>query len=108
LLVTDGVFKHVTCGEMRAALAVPIPLAQRCIRLIEIARARGSTDDATALVVCRNARAGAGLWKYARACALALLTALVVLVLASSVDDVRLAWVHERLPKADAHSERQG
>jgi serine/threonine protein phosphatase PrpC len=106
LLVTDGVFKHVTCSEMSAALAEPIPLAQRCIRLIQIARARGSTDDATAVVVHRNARIGARLRKLARASALALLAALVVLVLASSVD-VPLASVQERPPHADAQVEWQ-
>ena len=108
LLVTDGVFKHVTCGEMRSALALPIPLAQRCMRLIEIARARGSSDDATALVVCRHSRAGTGLRKNARACALALLAALVVVVLASSLDAVRFASMDKLLPKAGKHSELQG
>lgn len=55
LLCSDGVHRHVTAQEMARVLRSGDALAQRCARLVELARLRGSRDDATALVVQRRA-----------------------------------------------------
>jgi protein phosphatase len=55
LLCSDGVHRHVTAREIARVLRAAAPLAQRCARLVELARLRGSRDDATALVVQRRA-----------------------------------------------------
>jgi protein phosphatase len=55
LLCSDGVHRHVTAQEIARVLRTNVPLAQRCARLVELARLRGSRDDATALVVQRRA-----------------------------------------------------
>ncbi|MEP6942099.1 MAG: PP2C family serine/threonine-protein phosphatase [Betaproteobacteria bacterium] len=54
LLCSDGVHKHAAPGDIARLLRGPIPLAKRCVRLIEFARTRGSSDDATALIVRRT------------------------------------------------------
>ena len=51
---SDGVHKHVRPDEWQRVLASGTGLAQRCEELIAIARANGSTDDATALLVQRS------------------------------------------------------
>jgi len=59
-LCSDGVHKHATAGDIGRLLRDGrIPLARRCINLVALARVRGSTDDATVLVVHRNAGARA-------------------------------------------------
>jgi protein phosphatase len=50
---SDGVHKHVRPDEWRRVLAGAAGLAQRCEQLIDVARANGSVDDATVLLVQR-------------------------------------------------------
>jgi len=74
LLCSDGVHKHAAPGDIARLLRDPVPLAKRCVRLIEFARTRGSSDDATALIVHRTEpRSG----RLARLLALAALITLV-------------------------------
>jgi serine/threonine protein phosphatase PrpC len=56
VLVSDGVHKHVEPLDLARVLRGRAPLARRCGRLLALARARGSSDDATVLVVRREAR----------------------------------------------------
>ena len=56
VLCSDGVHKHVEPRELSRVLRGPAPLARRCGRLLALARARGSRDDATVLVVQREPR----------------------------------------------------
>ncbi|HEX6362043.1 MAG TPA: hypothetical protein VFZ93_03750, partial [Albitalea sp.] len=51
---SDGVHKHVRSDEWHRVLRRPGALAQRCEFLIDVARANGSTDDATVLLVQRT------------------------------------------------------
>ena len=55
VLCSDGVHKHVDVAEMARLLHGTAPLARRCLQLLERARAAGSQDDATVLVVRRDA-----------------------------------------------------
>jgi len=55
-LCSDGVHKHVGPEELARVLRGSAPLARRCWRVVALARARGSTDDATVLVVHRARR----------------------------------------------------
>jgi len=82
LLCSDGVYKHVSSDEIAGAFAGASPLAERCVRLLEVARSHGSADDATALVVRHDRRARSPLWRYALASALLLLLSAVFLALA--------------------------
>ena len=82
VLCSDGIHKFVSDRQMLDALITDAPLAQRCLRLVEIARGNGSVDDATALVVHRQARAGT-MRKLASACVLAVLLTAVTFALAS-------------------------
>jgi protein phosphatase len=54
LLCSDGVHRHVTAQEIARVLCSTDSLAQRCARLVELARLRGSRDDATGLAVQRT------------------------------------------------------
>jgi protein phosphatase len=56
VLCSDGIHKHVGPGEMSDVLHGSAPLARRCARLLALARARGSRDDATVLVIRRETR----------------------------------------------------
>jgi protein phosphatase len=56
VLCSDGIHKHVGPGDIGDVLRGPAPLARRCGRLLALARARGSRDDATVLVVRREPR----------------------------------------------------
>jgi protein phosphatase len=56
VLCSDGIHKHVAPDEMSDVLRGSAPLARRCARLLALARVRGSRDDATVLVVRREAR----------------------------------------------------
>ena len=56
VLCSDGIHKHVGASEIGDVLRGPAPLARRCGRLLALARARGSRDDATVLVVRREPR----------------------------------------------------
>lgn len=55
-ICSDGVHKHLAAAEWRRLLAEPRPLAQRCQALVARARANGSGDDATLLLVERQGR----------------------------------------------------
>jgi serine/threonine protein phosphatase PrpC len=55
-LCSDGVHKHVGADDLARVLRGSAPLARRCWRVVALARARGSTDDATVLVVQRERR----------------------------------------------------
>lgn len=58
LLCSDGVHRFVDAHAVCGLLEQPVPLARRCEELIALARANGSTDDATVLLL---RRAGLGL-----------------------------------------------
>jgi protein phosphatase len=61
MLCSDGVHKHVDARDIARLLRRGgLPLARRCTRLLALARARGSTDDATVLVIHRAAAAPRG------------------------------------------------
>jgi protein phosphatase len=53
VLCSDGVHKHVGVDDIATLLGSAGPLARRCAKLVSLARARGSGDDATVLVVHR-------------------------------------------------------
>ena len=55
MLCSDGVHRHADPGDMGRLLRGSAPLARRCVKLVEFARARGSRDDATVLAVQRSA-----------------------------------------------------
>lgn len=55
LLCSDGVHKHLTPHRIGQLLQAERPLLQRCDDLVAAARAAGSRDDATVLVVERRA-----------------------------------------------------
>jgi serine/threonine protein phosphatase PrpC len=79
VLCSDGIHKHVEPRELSRVLRENAPLARRCGRLLALARARGSRDDATVLVVRREPRhARLALFAAAGALVAALATTLVV------------------------------
>ena len=51
LICSDGVHKHLEPGDLDRVMRGSAPLLRRCRRLLALARARGSSDDATVLVV---------------------------------------------------------
>ncbi|MES2959019.1 MAG: protein phosphatase 2C domain-containing protein [Pseudomonadota bacterium] len=55
VLCSDGVHKHLDTDAWSSLLTQRVPLAQRCEDLIGRARANGSVDDATVLLVQRGA-----------------------------------------------------
>ena len=69
VLVSDGIHKHVGPGEIGDVLRGSAPLARRCARLLALARVRGSSDDATVLVVRRETRIARSPRMAARRCA---------------------------------------
>lgn len=78
VLCSDGVHKHVEPREMSRVLHASAPLERRCGKLLALARARGSSDDATVLVVQREPRRARLAW-------LATCAALLVGVLAAVI-----------------------
>ena len=63
VVCSDGVHKHVDARDINATLRANAPLSQCCERLLDLARSRGSEDDATLLVVHRkSARRGRFAW----------------------------------------------
>jgi protein phosphatase len=60
VLCSDGVHKHAAVGDMTRVLRGTGSLAARCMRLVELACAHGSQDDATVLVVHRVALRASG------------------------------------------------
>lgn len=62
---SDGVHKHVAARDWRRVLTGATPLAQRCEDLIGAARANGSADDATVMLLQRSGPALARLsWRH--------------------------------------------
>ncbi|HEV7914759.1 MAG TPA: PP2C family serine/threonine-protein phosphatase [Albitalea sp.] len=57
VLCSDGVHKHVAAGDWQRVLSGGLTLARQCEELIVAARANGSTDDATVLLVQRGGAA---------------------------------------------------
>lgn len=55
-LCSDGVHKHLGAGDWRRVLSQQVSLVQRADDLVAVARANGSADDATVLLVERTAR----------------------------------------------------
>jgi len=55
VLCSDGVHKYVDADDWPRLLKQPIPLLRRCEDLIALARANGSADDATVLLLRRSA-----------------------------------------------------
>lgn len=53
-LCSDGIHKHVEPGMIGRVVHEPTPLAQRCLRLVKLARTFGGHDDATVLIVQRK------------------------------------------------------
>jgi protein phosphatase len=51
VLCSDGVHKRLEGDDIGRVLTADAPLVRRCTRLVALARARGSVDDATVLVV---------------------------------------------------------
>ncbi len=58
LVCSDGIHKFIAPEEWQRLLARPSALLQQCDDLVALARANGSTDDATVLLVRREALAG--------------------------------------------------
>jgi len=56
VICSDGVHKHLEPGDLGRVMRESAPLPRRCWRLLALARARGSSDDATVLVVHRELR----------------------------------------------------
>ena len=54
VLCSDGVHKHVTSTDIARSMRETGSLERRCMRLVELARAGGSGDDATVLAVQRS------------------------------------------------------
>jgi serine/threonine protein phosphatase PrpC len=52
-LCSDGVHKHVDDADWCRVLVAQLPLARRADALVALARAHGSVDDATVLLVQR-------------------------------------------------------
>jgi PPM family protein phosphatase len=63
VLCSDGVHKHVSDDDLARLPDGDLPLVARCEALIAVARANGSTDDATVLLVQRS---GLALWSNTR------------------------------------------
>lgn len=58
---SDGVHKFVDVADWCRLLAQPLPLARACAELVRLARANGSRDDATVLLLQRSPAASDGL-----------------------------------------------
>ncbi|HEX4524721.1 MAG TPA: PP2C family serine/threonine-protein phosphatase [Casimicrobiaceae bacterium] len=59
VLCSDGVHRHAAASDIARVLRASAPLGERCARLVEFARERGSSDDATVLVVHPSSGAAA-------------------------------------------------
>ena len=62
VLCSDGVHKYIEPLDLSRVLRQSAPLVRRCSRLVALARARGSSDDATVLVVQCEPRRARLLW----------------------------------------------
>jgi len=81
VICSDGVHKHVEPRELSRVLHESAPLVRRCGRLLALARARGSDDDATVLVLRREPRQTRLAWLAAGGVLLAALIAALAVVL---------------------------
>lgn len=84
VLCSDGLHKHVGPHEINRQLRAHGSLSRCCTRLLEIARNRGSSDDATVLVVHRRALPRSALARIASGGGL---LALLIIALAVSIGD---------------------
>jgi serine/threonine protein phosphatase PrpC len=75
VLVSDGVHKHVEPEAMARLLRDDAPLVCRCLRLVQAARANGSEDDATVLVIHRRTQPRARTMRHGAALVAALVAA---------------------------------
>jgi hypothetical protein len=73
-LCSDGIHRHAAAGDIARVFRASAPLGERCARLVEFARKRGSSDDATVLVVQPSSDAAA---RIARGVSLGLVIALL-------------------------------
>ena len=103
LLCSDGVHKHVDPDEMGRVLHAQVPLARRCLRLLEVARLHGSLDDATVLVVQRGATPRARLWRCGCAGALVALLCVALFALGPQTH----AWRPTQAPPSPSPSHSQ-
>ena len=74
VLCSDGIHRHAEAGDIARVFRTSAPLGERCARLVEFARTRGSSDDATVLVVQPSSGAAA---RIARGISLGLVIALL-------------------------------
>ena len=81
VICSDGVHKHVEPEELNRVLHGSAPLVRCCGRLLALARARGSSDDATVLVVRREPRQPRLAWLTAGGAFLAAVIVALVVVL---------------------------
>jgi protein phosphatase len=81
VICSDGVHKHVEPEDLGGVLRGTAPLSRRCGRLLALARAHGSSDDATVLVVRRLPRRARLAW-FAAGIALAVAVVVALMVLA--------------------------
>jgi serine/threonine protein phosphatase PrpC len=65
-LCSDGVHKHLDDAEWCGVLAAPLPLERRGESLVALARAHGSVDDATVLLLHRSEEGWRGLRRTSR------------------------------------------
>jgi serine/threonine protein phosphatase PrpC len=84
VLCSDGLHKHVGPHEINRQLRAHASLSRCCTRLLEIARHRGSSDDATVLVVHRKASPRSRLARIASGGGL---LAVLIVALAVSIGD---------------------
>jgi protein phosphatase len=75
VLCSDGVHRHAAASDIARVLRASAPLGERCARLVEFVRERGSSDDATVLVVQPSIGASA---RMARGISFGLVVALLV------------------------------
>lgn len=99
VLVSDGVHKHVDPETMARLLRDDAPLVCRCLRLVHAARANGSEDDATVLVIHRRAPPRARTRRHGATLAAALVVAALLFAWSMSAGGVRGGVV---LPPASA------
>ena len=81
VICSDGVHKHVEPRELSRVLHESAPLVRCCGRLLALARARGSDDDATVLVLRREPRQTRLAWLASGGVLLAALVAALAVML---------------------------
>jgi PPM family protein phosphatase len=81
VICSDGVHKHVEPRELARVLHRSGPLVRGCSKLLALARARGSSDDATVLVVRREPRPIRLAWLAAASVIVAALVVVALMVM---------------------------